>query len=68
MVVSEMGKPFFAYEYMTTFGVSPASNIAQRFADAILWIFRKRTTVVDAPFLAQDAEAHPELNTLTYGQ
>jgi hypothetical protein len=61
MVVSELSKPFFASEYMMTFGVSPASNIAQRFADSILWIFRRRMVVADAPFLEQEAREYPQL-------
>ena len=40
MVLSQDGVPAFAAEYIMTFGLRPASGIAQRFADAIrhIWL------------------------------
>ena len=42
MILSELGDPRYAAEYIMTFGLRPASNIAQRFADAIVSIWRRR--------------------------
>jgi hypothetical protein len=51
----------YVTEYIMTFGISPASNIAQRFAEAILFIFRKRFAEADAPFLEEDMRRCPAL-------
>jgi len=42
MILSQLGDPRYAAEYIMTFGLRPASNIAQRFADAIVSIWRRR--------------------------
>eukprot|EP00965_Chrysotila_dentata_P150605 4975404-Pleurochrysis_carterae.AAC.1 len=45
---------FFVSERRLGFGTHPASNIAQRFSDAILHMFRDDMDAADAPFLAAD--------------
>jgi hypothetical protein len=50
MVLADLAGPVYASEYIMTFGLRPVSNIAQRFADAILWIFRKRMIAVEEQF------------------
>ena len=42
MILSQLGDPKYASEYIMTFGLRPASNIAQRFANAIVSIWRRR--------------------------
>ena len=42
MMLSQGSEAIFCSEYIMTFGLRPASNIAQRFADAILAIWRDR--------------------------
>ena len=51
MIISEKAKAVFASEFIMTFGLRPASNIAQRFADAILEIWRKRMDIIEAPHI-----------------
>eukprot|EP00965_Chrysotila_dentata_P111170 3674487-Pleurochrysis_carterae.AAC.1 len=45
---------FFVSERRLGFGTHPASNIAQRFSDAILHLSRQDMDAADAPFLAAD--------------
>eukprot|EP00965_Chrysotila_dentata_P140087 4631237-Pleurochrysis_carterae.AAC.1 len=45
---------FFVSERRLGFGTHPASNIAQRFSDALLGMFREDMDKADAPFLAAD--------------
>lgn len=61
MLLTKNGQPVFATEYIMTFGLRPASNIAQRFADAILAIWKKRFAEREAPFVAQLLDKFPGL-------
>jgi len=61
MVLSDLAGPVYAAEYIMTFGLRPASNIAQRFADAILWVFRRRMIQAEIPFLEAEEMANTEL-------
>ena len=45
---------FFVSERRLGFGTHPASNIAQRFSDALVEMFRQDMDAADAPFLAAD--------------
>jgi hypothetical protein len=51
----------FMANYCMTFGISPASNIAQRGANAFIWFFLREFAKLDAPHLAADAGKHPAL-------
>jgi ribA/ribD-fused uncharacterized protein len=51
----------FMANYCLTFGISPASNIAQRGANAFIWFFLREFMRLDAPFEAAEAEANPAL-------
>ena len=46
-ILMKLGDPRYAAEYIMTFGLRPASNIAQRFADAIVSIWRRRTLAAE---------------------
>jgi hypothetical protein len=59
MVLTESLHAVFATEYIMTFGLRPASNIAQRFADSILHLFRIRMDAEDAPHLALLRKEYP---------
>ena len=59
MIISELGKPVYAAEYIMTFGIRPASNIAQRFADAILAIWKRRMQTLEEPFTIALMKANP---------
>jgi site-specific DNA-cytosine methylase len=59
MIISKLGQPMYAAEYIMTFGLRPASNIAQRFADAILSIWKKRMQALEEPFTAALAASNP---------
>jgi hypothetical protein len=50
----------FVVNYCLTFGISMASNVAQRGANAFVLVFLEEFAELDAPFLQQEAERHPE--------
>ena len=61
MVLSKLGKPIYAAEYIMPFGLRPASNIAQRlnFADAILGTWKHRMLEAELPFAQAMANDNP---------
>ena len=50
----------YVVNYCLTFGISMASNIAQRGANAFVLVFLEEFAKLDAPFLQQEAERHPK--------
>ena len=48
--------PAWVVEYVLGFGMSPSSNIAQRFAHALLWILRRRFDAEEAELFAQETD------------
>ena len=50
----------FIVNYCLTFGLSMASNVAQRAANAFVWLFMKEFGLLDAPFLQQLRDEHSE--------
>ena len=61
LIVSDYLEAKYATEYIMTFGVSPASNVAQRFAESLIFIFCKRFFLADAPFLLAERLKFPAL-------
>jgi hypothetical protein len=55
----EMGAPRWVVEYVLGFGLVPSSNIAQRFAHAMMWLLRARISADQAAL--DGAEVRPEL-------
>ena len=53
MVLSSDGHAKFVSEYIMTFGLRPASNIAQRFAEAIVAMWRDQMQEAELPYLQQ---------------
>ena len=56
MMLSRKGKAKFVSEYTMTFGLRPASNIARRFAEAIVAIWRRLLQEAELPYLKQAME------------
>jgi hypothetical protein len=51
----------FTSNYCMTFGITSASNIAQRAGNALVWVFLQDFAEFDAPFVAADAASSPDL-------
>ena len=60
MVLAKEGQAKFVSEYIMTFGLRPASNIAQRFADAILDIWRRNMQETDTQHLKRHMQQSPQ--------
>ena len=56
MVLSKDGQAKFVSEYIMTVGLRPASNIAQRFAEAVVAIWRGQMQEAAIPYLQQAME------------
>jgi hypothetical protein len=54
--LEEDAVPAHVMEYVLGFGLSPSSNVAQRFADAIMWLLRRRVDKEDAALRAADPD------------
>ncbi|MGA0134817.1 MAG: hypothetical protein ACO3ND_10740, partial [Opitutales bacterium] len=48
--------PVHVIEYVLGFGLRPSSNVAQRFAEAIMWLLRRRVDKDEAAFRAADPD------------
>ena len=49
----------FIANYCLTFGLSMASNVAQRIANAFVWLFLREFALLDAPFLEELRRRYP---------
>ena len=54
--LEEDAVPVHVIEYVLGFGLSPSSNVAQRFAEAILWLLRRRVDKDEAALRAADTD------------
>jgi site-specific DNA-cytosine methylase len=55
------GEEEFIVEERMGFGLAHASNVAQRFSNAVIQIFKKEFEKVDRPYLEADCRKHPLL-------
>jgi hypothetical protein len=58
--LEEGAVPAHVMEYVLGFGFSPSSNVAQRFAEGILWQRRRRVDKYEVAFRAADKDPAPQ--------